>query len=212
MWWCSNRDVYVATFHAKAVLWPRRCITLHLYNSSFSFSLPGGGGRSFLCIWTLLSKHRGRTVQGMACAARKQKACCQDTERLKCKHPSLAEEPWVPRRRLTACVESISLMLWSYCSARIASFRVCSSLSRLRTALCSLFGVVSSRWFLSALYCLVWILHVSWNCFFICSSFDWKDGGDTKKKPACFKWVKYPFKWIFRITLRIWVQESTNVY
>lgn len=56
-------------------------------------------------------KHRGMTVQGMAHVARKQTACCQDTDRFKCKHPYLAEEPWVPQRRLTACVESISLML-----------------------------------------------------------------------------------------------------
>ena len=49
------------------------------------------------------------------------------------------------KSKLTACVESISLMLWSYCSAKMANFRVCSSLSRFRTALCSLFGVVSSR-------------------------------------------------------------------
>lgn len=76
--------------------------------------------------------------------------------------------------KLTAWVESISLMLWSYCSAKMANFRVCSSLSRFRTALCSLFGVVSSRWFLNALYCLVWILQVSWNCFFIWSSLDWE--------------------------------------
>lgn len=82
------------------------------------------------------------------------------------------------KSKLTACVESISLMLWSYCSAKIANFRVCSSFSRFRTALCSLFGVVSSRWFLNALYCLVWILQVSWNCFFIWSSLDW---GKKKK-------------------------------
>jgi len=29
------------------------------------------------------------------------------------------------------------------------------------------------------------------------------EGTQTKKKTACFKWEKYPFKWIFRITLRI---------
>ncbi len=83
--------------------------------------------------------------------------------------------------RLTAWVESISLMEWSYCSAKMASLRCCSCFSRLRTALCSDFGVVSNRWFLSALYCLVWILHVSWNCFLICSSLD------------CRKWFHYVY-------------------
>lgn len=75
---------------------------------------------------------------------------------------------------LTACVESISLMEWSYCSARMASFLVCSSFSLLSTALWSDLGVVSSRWFLRALYCLVWVLQVSWNCFLIWSSLDWR--------------------------------------
>lgn len=73
---------------------------------------------------------------------------------------------------LTACVESISLMEWSYCSAKMANFLVCSSLSLFSTALWSDLGVVSSRWFLRALYCLVWVLQVSWNCFLIWSSFD----------------------------------------
>lgn len=63
--------------------------------------------------------------------------------------------------KLTACVESISLMEWSYCSARMASFLVCSSFSLFRTALWSDLGVVSSRWFLRALYCRVCVLQVS---------------------------------------------------
>lgn len=36
---------------------------------------------------------------------------------------------------LTAWVESISLMEWSYCSAKMANFLVCSSLSLFSTAL-----------------------------------------------------------------------------
>lgn len=71
-----------------------------------------------------------------------------------------AELLWVDSP-LTAWVDSISLMEWSYCSAKMASLRCCSCFIRFRTALCSDFGVVSSSWFLSALYCLVWILHVS---------------------------------------------------
>ena len=78
------------------------------------------------------------------------------------------------RQILTACVESISLMEWSYCSARMASFLVCSSFSLFSTALWSDLGVDSSRWFLRALYCLVWVLQVSWNCFLIWSSLDWE--------------------------------------
>lgn len=73
---------------------------------------------------------------------------------------------------LTACVESMLFMVWSYCSARMASFLVCSSFSLFSMVLCSGFGVLSSRWFRKALYCRVWILHVSWNCFLIWSSLD----------------------------------------
>ncbi len=71
---------------------------------------------------------------------------------------------------LTACDAIISLMLCSYCSARMASLRVCSSFRALSTLLCSLLGVTSSWWCRRALYCFVWTLHVSWNCFFIWSS------------------------------------------
>ena len=88
--------------------------------------------------------------------------------------PALFHEPVrVSLQILTACVESISLMEWSYCSARMASLRVCSSLRRLRTALWSDLGVLSSRWFLRALYWRVWILHVSWNWRLICISLVW---------------------------------------
>lgn len=64
---------------------------------------------------------------------------------------------------VTACVDSMSLMEWLYCSDRMASLRVCSSFSRFRMFLCSDLGVLSSRWFFRALYCRVWILPVSWN-------------------------------------------------
>lgn len=73
-------------------------------------------------------------------------------------------------------------MEWSYCSARMASFLVCSSFSLLSTALWSDLGVVSSRWFLRALYCLVWVLQVSWNCFLIWSSLDWR------RNEICWVW------------------------
>lgn len=75
---------------------------------------------------------------------------------------------------LTACVDSMSLMEWSYCSARMASLRVCSSFSRFSTALWSDLGVFSSRWLRRALYWRVWILQVSWNWRFIWSSLDWR--------------------------------------
>ncbi|TNN35226.1 hypothetical protein EYF80_054602 [Liparis tanakae] len=42
---------------------------------------------------------------------------------------------------LTACDAIISLMLCSYCSARMASLRVCSSFKALSTALCSALGL-----------------------------------------------------------------------
>ncbi|TNN64138.1 hypothetical protein EYF80_025636 [Liparis tanakae] len=72
--------------------------------------------------------------------------------------------PWPPPPLLlTACVDSMSLMEWSYCSARMASLRVCSSFRRFSTALWSDLGVFSSRWLRSALYWRVWILQVSWN-------------------------------------------------
>lgn len=74
---------------------------------------------------------------------------------------------------LTACEAIISLMLCSYCSARMASLRVCSSFRALSTVLCSALGVTSIWWWRRALYCLVCTLHVSWNCFLICSSKAW---------------------------------------
>lgn len=80
---------------------------------------------------------------------------------------------WLVCASLTACVESISLIEWSYCSARMASLRVCSSFSLFSMVLCSDLGVLSSSWFFRALYCRVWILHVSWNCFLIWTSLGW---------------------------------------
>lgn len=57
------------------------------------------------------------------------------TAKLEIQRPtSTTLPPWTPG--LTACELSISEMDWSYCSARIASLRVCSSLSRLRRLLC----------------------------------------------------------------------------
>lgn len=72
-------------------------------------------------------------------------------------------------------------MEWSYCSAKMASFLVCSSFSLFSTALWSDLGVDSSRWFLRALYCLVWVLHVSWNCFLIWSSLAWERKKEKEK-------------------------------
>lgn len=86
---------------------------------------------------------------------------------------------------LTACEAIISLMLCSYCSARMASLRVCSSFRALRTVLCSALGVTSIWWWRRALYCLVCTLHVSWNCFLICSSKTWRMGqknGDSENE------------------------------
>lgn len=77
-------------------------------------------------------------------------------------------------------------MEWSYCSAKMASFLVCSSFSLFSTALWSDLGVDSSRWFLRALYCLVWVLHVSWNCFLIWSSLAWER--KKKKKSIDLLW------------------------
>lgn len=37
--------------------------------------------------------------------------------------------------------------------------------------------MVSSKCARRALYCRVWILHVSWNCFLICSSLDYAVDG-----------------------------------
>lgn len=71
---------------------------------------------------------------------------------------------------LTAWDAIISLMLCSYCSAKMASLRVCSSFSALSTVLFSALGVTSIWWWRRALYCLVCTLQVSWNCFLICSS------------------------------------------
>lgn len=50
----------------------------------------------------------------------------------------------VPDAAPTACEAIISLMLCSYCSARMASFLVCSSFRLFKIVLCSLFGVTSS--------------------------------------------------------------------
>uniref|UniRef100_A0A6B0UYH0 Uncharacterized protein n=1 Tax=Ixodes ricinus TaxID=34613 RepID=A0A6B0UYH0_IXORI len=61
-------------------------------------------------------------------------------------------------------------MLCSYCSPRMASLRICSSLSFLMTAFWSSLAVEASTWLFQALYCRVWILHVSRNCLRICSS------------------------------------------
>lgn len=86
---------------------------------------------------------------------------------------------------LTACEAIISLMLCSYCSARMASLRVCSSFRALSTVLCSALGVTSIWWWRRALYCLVCTLHVSWNCFLICSSKTWRMGqknGDSENE------------------------------
>lgn len=48
--------------------------------------------------------------------------------------------------------------------------------------------MVSSKCARRALYCRVWILHVSWNCFLICSSLDYAvdgprgDGGEGEEE------------------------------
>ena len=110
----------------------------------------------------------------------------------------------LPLQVLTACVESISLMEWSYCSARMASFRVCSSFSLLSTALWSDLGVVSSRWFLRALYCLVWVLQVSWNCFLIWSSLDCRQKEtEMLSEGVCVVWSTVSYRVACQFTFRL---------
>ena len=88
--------------------------------------------------------------------------------------------------KLTDCFCSISAIVCSYWSPKRAILRRCSSFSFRMVLFCSSFGVFWSTCVFNALYCLVWILHVSLNCFLISTSFCFKLFGCCFVSSACF--------------------------
>lgn len=90
------------------------------------------------------------------------------------------------RNACTDCFWSISAILCSYCSPRRANLRRWSSLSFLITPFCWSRGVEAKTWAFNALYCRVWILTVSLNCFRIRISFCFRLLGCCLSSIACF--------------------------